>query len=106
VATSPTVSFDPSGFERSTTCAIASALRVSVPVRTRACPPRLHIAGRIGIDLGGDGLRDLAMVMSWRIRLTDGTSITVSGAATPRIVVRVTPASNSRITSSSAKAAS
>ncbi len=43
------------------------------------------------------------MVMSWRTSARLGTSTTVSGAAMPRIVVRVTPAANRRVTNSSAK---
>jgi hypothetical protein len=43
-----------------------------------------------------------AMEMSCRIREADGTSTTTSGAATPWIVARVTPASNRRATNSSA----
>ncbi len=47
-----------------------------------------------------------AMVMSWRIRSSVRTSTTVCGAATPRIVVRVTPSAKSRWLNSSAKRAS
>ena len=46
------------------------------------------------------------MVTSLRISEAEVTSTTVCGAATPRIVVRVTPSANSRATNSSANRAS
>ena len=84
---------------------ISSALRFSVPVRTRRLAPVTSPAG-LASTSALIAAAISCMVMSYSTRLADGTSTMVSGAATPRIVVRVTPTSNSRATNSSAKSPS
>ena len=99
---SPTVSEDPSALLRKTISEICAALRFATPVRTRAFAPATSPAGSASTSCA-IASAIWAIEMSWVIKLAEGTSITVRGAATPRIVVRVTPSAKSRVTNSSAK---
>ncbi len=80
--------------------AISSAVRRSVPVRTRAVPPISPAGAASASPAMASAIS--ARVRSCWTRAREGTSTTVSGAAMPWIVVRVTPSRNSRRTSSSA----
>ncbi len=102
LATSPTLSRVPSGRERRVMAAMSAAARFSTPVRTRAPAAATSPAGAASTS-APTAAAISAMEMSWAMRLTDGTSTTVRGAARPRMAVRVTPASKSLATSSSAR---
>ena len=99
--TSPIVRADPSGLERKTMPAISSGLRFSTPVRTRAFAPCTSPAGSASTS-EAMAVAIWVMETSNAIRLADGTSITVCGAAMPRMAVRVTPTANRRVMNSSA----
>ena len=86
---------------RSTTPATSSAVRLGTPVRTRAAPPETSPAGSAAAS-SRTARAISSMVTSWRRRSAEVTSTRISGAAKPRIEVRVTPSAKSLSESSSA----
>ena len=80
---------------------ISLASRFSTPVLTRAFAPSTSPAGS-ALTSSEIAIAISCMVMSCMIRFDVGTATTVSGAAKPLIVVRVTPALKSLMTNSSA----
>lgn len=89
VATSPTVSVAPPASRRRVMAAISAAVRRASPVRMRARPP-MSPAGLAAIPRPMASAM-AARVMSCRTRERAATSTRTEGAATPRIVARVTP---------------
>ena len=86
VATSPTVNAEPSGLVRNTIPASSSGVRFSLPVRMRALAPLTSPAGLASTSAAiADAMS--AIAMSCAIRLAEGTSTSVRGAATPRMVI-------------------
>ena len=80
---------------------ISLASRFSTPVLTRAFAPSTSPAGS-ALTSSEIAIAISCMVMSCIIRFDVGTATTVSGAANPLMVVRVTPAVKSLMTNSSA----
>ena len=78
-----------------------SADRFATPVRMRVAPV-MSPAGSASASAAMASAIS-CMEMSWRMSAIMGVSTMVSGAASPRIVVRVTPTSKSRPVNSSAK---
>ena len=98
--TSPTVKLAPSAVWRKTIRAISLAERLASPARTRAVPA-ISPAG-CAVTSRPIAPEISCMLISCRIRASEGTSTTTRPAATPWIVVCVTPRANSRVTISSA----
>ena len=103
VATSATVSADPSALDLRTISPMSRAPRLATPVRIRAAPATSP-AGSAWAS-SAIALAICAMLTSFRIKDRLSTSTIVDPAATPRMLARVTPVANSRVTNSSANSA-